>query len=93
MYPKMCELIKKFSDLCIPRGAVKGADNNEDVDDDNATTNQTTLFSSSDNEDHNSSEANAYDESAKEKGEQDETNFLFFLEMKSKVMRMADANL
>ena len=69
MYPKMCELIQKFSDLCVPRGSSKEVDNNDDVDDDIATTNQTILFSSSDQEDHNSSEANVHDESAKQKGE------------------------
>ena len=78
MYPKMCELIKKFSDLCVSRGTSKEVDNDE-ADDDRATTNQTLLYSSSDHEDNNSSKSNAHDESAnlEEKGESIETSFLF----------------
>lgn len=75
MYPKMCELIKKFSDLCVPRGASKEVDSN-DVDDDNATTNQTVSYSSSEHEDNNSSKPNAHDDSAysTEEGKRNETS-------------------
>ena len=75
MYPKMCELIKKFSDLCVPRGASKEVDSN-DADDDNATTNQTVSYSSSEHEDNNSSKPNAHDDSAysTEEGKRNETS-------------------
>ena len=77
----MCELIKKFSDLCISRGTSKEVDNDE-ADDDRATTNQTLLYSSSDHEDNNSSKSNAHDESAslEEKGESIETSFFVYQE-------------
>ena len=89
MYPKMCELIKKFSDLCVPRGASKEVDSN-DADDDNATTNQTVSYSSSEHEDNNSSKPNAHDDSAysTEEGKRNETSLFLILnyhenEMKS----------
>ena len=80
----MCELIKKFSDLCVSRGTSKEVDNDE-ADDDRATTNQTLLYSSSDYEDNNSSKPNAHDESAnlEEKGESIETSF-FLLKKRNK---------
>ena len=87
MYPKMCELIKKFSDLCVPRGASKEVDSN-DADDDNATTNQTISYSSPEHEDYNSSKPNAHDDSAysTEEGKGNETSlsfsFTIIMEMK-----------
>ena len=92
MYPKMCELIKKFSDLCVPRGASKEVDSN-DADDDNATTNQTVSYSSTEHEDNNSSKANAHDDSAysTEEGKRNETSlfssFTIIMKMKLKVSR------
>ena len=89
----MCELIKKFSDLCISRGTSKEVDNDE-ADDDRATTNQTLLYSSSDHEDNNSSKSNVHDESAnlEEKGESIETLFFVYQEKEINVIWKINCN-
>ena len=82
----MCELIKKFSDLCVPRGVSKDVDM-DDADDDSTATNQTILYSSSDYVDNNSTATNAHNDSAvsEEKGERIEINFSLNIVIKWKI--------